>query len=211
AFLEQTFHKLLLNFTWWVNRKDPEGRNVFSGGFLGLDNIGLFDRSMPLPNGLTLEQADSTSWMGMYCLDMLDIALELARFNPAYENIASKFMHHFVLITRAMNNLGGEGVGLWDEEDGFYYDALRSGDGSIIPLKVRSLVGLIPLFAVSTLEQHVLHQFSSFVERLEWYLRNRPQILSYFTQVETPDGDRRGLLSLVSPERLRRLLAPMLD
>jgi hypothetical protein len=211
AFLEHVFHKLLLNFTWWVNRKDPDGRNVFSGGFLGLDNIGLFDRDMPLPSGITLEQADGTSWMGMFCLDMLVLALELARFNPVYENTASKFLHHFVMITGAMNNLGGEGVGLWDEEDGFYYDVLRTSEGEIVPLKVRSMVGLIPLFAVTTLEQHVHQQFTSFVDRALWYVQNRPHLTTYFTEADTPDGDRRVLVSLVNPDRLRRILATMLD
>src|SRR5262249_15165352 len=153
-FLEKAFQKLLLNFTWWVNRKDTEGQNVFEGGFLGLDNIGVFDRSAPLPTGGHIEQSDGTSWMGMYCLNMLAIALELSEINPAYEDIASKFFEHFVYIARAMNDLGGEGITLWDEQDGFYYDVLRM-PREARQLKVRSMVGLIPLFAVETLEPEV--------------------------------------------------------
>ena len=151
-FLEKVFHKLLLNFTWWVNRKDPDGRNVFEGGFLGLDNIGVFDRSKPLPTGGHIEQSDGTSWMGMYCLDMLAIAMELAREDPAYEDVASKFFEHFVYITQAMNNRGGHGISLWDEKDGFYYDVLHLPDDQHDFMKVRSMVGLIPLYAVEVLE-----------------------------------------------------------
>ena len=150
AFLESAFQKLLLNFTWWVNRKDVEGNNLFSGGFLGLDNIGVFDRSKPLPTGGFLQQADGTAWMAFYCATMLSMALELAEMNPVYEDMASKFFEHFVGITDAMNTLGG--IGLWDEEDGFYYDQLKTPGGRQIPLKMRSLVGLIPLIAVEVLE-----------------------------------------------------------
>jgi hypothetical protein len=152
VFLERVFHKLLLNFTWWVNRKDAEGKNIFQGGFLGLDNIGVFDRSAPLPTGGHIEQSDATSWMGMYCLNMLSIALELARGNRAYEDVASKFFEHFVYICRAMNNIGGEQIELWDREDGFFYDVLHLPDGKTCHMKVRSMVGLIPLFAVETLD-----------------------------------------------------------
>src|SRR5208282_6078669 len=155
-FLEKVFHKLLLNFTWWVNRKDPDGKNVFEGGFLGLDNIGVFDRSKPLPTGGHIEQSDGTSWMGMYCLEMLAIAMELAREDPAYEDVASKFFEHFVYITQAMNNRGGHGISLWDEEDGFYYDVLHLPDDQHHFLKVRSMVGLIPLYAVTVLEPEAL-------------------------------------------------------
>ena len=144
AFLERVFHKLLLNFTWWVNRKDAQGRNVFQGGFLGLDNIGVFDRSAPLPTGGYINQADGTAWMAMYCLNLMRIALELARHNHVYEDIATKFFEHFLYIAEAMTNIGGEGIGLWDEEDQFFYDELNLSDGSIIPLKVRSMVGLDP-------------------------------------------------------------------
>ena len=155
VFLERVFHKLLLNFTWWVNRKDAEGKNIFQGGFLGLDNIGVFDRSAPLPTGGHIEQSDATSWMGMYCLNMLSIALELARENRAYEDVASKFFEHFVYICRAMNNIGSENIELWNKEDGFFYDVLHLPDGQTLPLKVRSLVGLIPLFAVETLDSEL--------------------------------------------------------
>src|SRR5213075_157488 len=148
AFLERVFHKLMLNFTWWVNRKDAQGRNVFQGGFLGLDNIGVFDRSAPLPTGGFLNQADGTAWMAMYSINLMRIALELAKHNPVYEDIATKFFEHFLHIVEAMNNLGDQGIGLWNEEDEFYYDVLNLPNGALMALKVRSLVGLIPLFAV---------------------------------------------------------------
>src|SRR5215217_5489226 len=151
-FLERIFHKLLLNFTWWVNRKDPQGLNIFEGGFLGLDNIGVFDRSRPLPTGGHLEQSDGTSWMAMYSLNLLAIAMELASEDPTYEDVASKFWEHFIYIAHAMTNLGNDGIELWNEEDGFFYDVLHLPDGTRHPLKVRSMVGLIPLFAVETLE-----------------------------------------------------------
>ena len=159
-FLERIFHKLLLNFNWWVNRKDAEGRNVFQGGFLGLDNIGVFDRSAALPTGGHIEQSDGTSWMGMYCLNMLAIAMELARENSAYEDVASKFWEHFLYIANAINHLGEDGDRLWNEEDGFYYDVLCLPDGDGFPMKVRSMVGLIPLFAVETLEPEALRKMS---------------------------------------------------
>ncbi|HSC70536.1 MAG TPA: glucosidase, partial [Candidatus Methylomirabilis sp.] len=165
AFLEMVFHKLLLNFTWWVNRKDAEGMNVFQGGFLGLDNIGVFDRSAPLPTGGHIDQSDGTSWMGMYCLNMLAIALELARENPAYEGVASKFFEHFVHIAHAMHDRGGEGIELWDETDGIYYDVLHFPDGRHEYLRVRSLVGLIPLLAVETLEPDVVNRLQGFKRR----------------------------------------------
>ncbi|HEX5426077.1 MAG TPA: hypothetical protein VFW94_21185, partial [Candidatus Acidoferrales bacterium] len=164
-FLVRVFHKLLLNFTWWVNRKDPQGMNVFQGGFLGLDNIGVFDRSRPLGPGEFMEQSDGTSWMAMYCLDMLAIAIELAREDAAYEDVASKFFEHFVHISEAMNNLGGQGIGLWNEEDGFYYDVLHLNDSRHIPIKVRSMVGLIPLFAVETFEPEDLEKLPQFRKR----------------------------------------------
>ena len=173
AFLERVFHKLLLNFTWWVNRKDPDGMNVFQGGFLGLDNIGVFDRSRPLPTGGHLEQSDGTSWMGMYCLNMLAIALELAREDPAYEDVASKFFEHFVYIAQAMNDMGTDGIALWDEEDGFYYDALHLPDGAQQFLKVRSMVGLIPLFAVETLEPEMLGEAAGLQRRDAMVSRQR--------------------------------------
>ncbi len=165
-FLEKVFHKLLLNFTWWVNRKDTEGKNVFQGGFLGLDNIGVFDRSAPLPTGGRIEQSDATSWMGMYCLNMLAIALELARQDPAYEDVASKFFEPFVYIAHAVHDLGDQGINLWDETDGFYYDVLH-GNGTAHSIKVRSMVGLIPLFAVETLEPEVIDRLAGFKRRMQ--------------------------------------------
>src|SRR5205823_2908205 len=161
-FLERVYHKLMLNFMWWVNRKDVEGKNVFQGGFLGLDNIGVFDRSAPLPTGGHIEQSDGTSWMGMFCLNMLTIALELACYNRVYEDIATKFFEHFLGIAEAMNNIGGEGIALWNEEDEFFYDVLHLPTGEIQPLKVRSMVGLIPLFAVTTIEPALLDKLPEF-------------------------------------------------
>ena len=211
AFLEKIFHKLLLNFTWWVNRKDPDGMNVFQGGFLGLDNIGVFDRSAPLPTGGHLEQSDGTSWMGMYCLNMLAIAGELAREDPAYEDVASKFFEHFVYIARAMNNLGGEGISLWDEEDGFYYDVLHLPNGQTSFLKVRSLVGLIPLLAVETLEPEIVDMFPGFKRRMQWFLDNTPECPQHLEMTQrSPRGIRR-LLSLVNRSQLGRVLRYMLD
>jgi hypothetical protein len=210
-FLERVFHKLMLNFTWWVNRKDAEGRNVFQGGFLGLDNIGVFDRSAPLPTGGHIEQSDGTSWMGMYCLNMLAIALELAREDPAYEDVASKFWEHFVYIAYAMNNLGDEGIELWDEADGFYYDVLHLPDGQHFPLKVRSMVGLIPLFAVETLEPELLARLPGFKRRLEWFIDNRPDLTRNLACMRTPGHEEQRLLSIVDRDRLRRVLRYMLD
>jgi hypothetical protein len=209
-FLERIFQKLLLNFTWWVNRKDAEGRNVFQGGFLGLDNIGVFDRSAPLPTGGHIEQSDATSWMGMYCLNMLTIALELARENSAYEDVASKFFEHFVYICEAMNNLGGEGIELWDMNDGFYYDVLHLSDGRRMPLKVRSMVGLIPLFAVETLDAEVVDRLPGFKRRMQWFIENRPALGEHIETESTETGPRR-FLSLVNRQRLKRVLRYMLD
>ena len=209
-FLERVFQKLLLNFTWWVNRKDTEGRNVFQGGFLGLDNIGVFDRSKPLPTGVHIEQSDATSWMGMYCLNMLAIALELARENSAYEDVASKFFEHFVYICRAMNDIGGEGIELWDAKDGFYYDVLHLPEGHACPLKVRSMVGLIPLFAVETLDPELVDHLPGFKRRMQWFIENRPELSERFETEATEHGPRR-FLSLVSRRRLTRVLRYMLD
>jgi hypothetical protein len=211
AFLERVFHKLLLNFTWWVNRKDVEGRNVFQGGFLGLDNIGVFDRSAPLPTGGHIEQSDGTAWMGMYCLNMLAIAFELAREDRAYEDVASKFFEHFVYIAHALNTMGEEGVGLWDEEDGFFYDVLHLPNGSEYPLKVRSMVGLIPLFATETLDPAVMSRFPQFSRRMEWFLQNRPELSEHVVRQDSADGTTRWLLSLVQGSRLRRVLRYVLD
>ncbi len=204
-FLERVFHKLLLNFTWWVNRKDPEGRNVFEGGFLGLDNIGVFNRSDPLPTGGQLEQSDGTSWMAMFSLQMLVIAMELGRDNPAYEGLASKFWEHFIHIADAMHGPGD----MWNEEDGFYYDVLRLPNGVRRPLGIRSMVGLIPLFAVETLEPDLLARLPGFKRRLEWFVDNRPDLVA--TDAMRGAGDGRRLLSLADPGRLRRILTTMLD
>ena len=210
-FLERVFHKLLLNFTWWVNRKDSEGHNVFQGGFLGLDNIGVFDRSSPLPTGGHLEQSDGTAWMGMYCLNMLVIALELARENRVYEDVATKFFEHFLYIAEALNNIGGEGISLWDEEDQFFYDVLHMPDDSHVPLKVRSLVGFIPLLAVETIEPDLLDMLPVFKARLEWFLEHRPHLASLVSRWHEPGMEERRLLALVRGHRMKRLLKRMLD
>ena len=208
-FLERAFQKLLLNFTWWVNRKDMAGNNVFEGGFLGLDNIGVFDRSAPLPAGGHLEQSDGTSWMAMYCLNMLAIALELSAENPAYEDVASKFFEHFVYIAKAMNELG-DGLALWDDQDGFYYDVLHT-DGDVRQLKVRSMVGLIPLFAVETLEPEIVDRLPGFRRRMQWFIDNRPEFRSHLTTTSTPSGGVRRLLAIVRRPQLVRVLGYMLD
>jgi hypothetical protein len=210
-FLERVFHKLLLNFTWWVNRKDAGGRNVFEGGFLGLDNIGVFDRSAPLPTGGHLEQSDGTSWMGMFCLNMLAIAIELARENDSYEDVASKFFEHFIYISRALNNMGDEGLELWDARDGFYYDVLTLPDGSHLPLKIRSMVGLIPLFAVETLESEVVDRMPKFKRRMQWFIENRPDLSDCVEVTTDSDANVRRFLSLVNRDRLRKVLGYMLD
>jgi mannosylglycerate hydrolase MGH1-like protein/glycosyl hydrolase family 63 len=210
-FLERVFQKLLINFTWWVNRKDAEGMNVFQGGFLGLDNIGVFDRSAALPTGGHLEQSDGTSWMGMYTLNMLAIAMELAREDSTYEDVASKFWEHFLYIAAAMNNLGQDGISLWHEEDGFYYDVLHADNGDHFPLKVRSMVGLIPLFAVETLEPDVLDKLPGFKRRLDWFIDNRPDLIANAACMRTRGTEERRLLSIVTRERLRRVLQVMLD
>ncbi len=209
-FLERIFQKLLLNFTWWVNRKDAEGRNIFQGGFLGLDNIGVFDRSAPLPTGGYIEQSDATSWMGMYCLNMLAIALELARENTVYEDVASKFFEHFVYICEAINNLGGAGIKLWNVEDGFYYDVLNMTSGERLPMKVRSMVGLIPLYAVETLDPAIVDALPGFKRRLQWFIENRPGLSEHIETQSTDEGPQR-FLSLVNRHRLKRVLRYMLD
>ncbi len=211
VFLERVFQKLLINFTWWVNRKDAGGKNVFQGGFLGLDNIGVFDRSAPLPTGGVLEQADGTSWMGMYCLNMLAMALELASADPAYEDVASKFWEHFLYIANAMNNIGDEDITMWDDRDGFYYDVLRLPDRPAIPMKVRSMVGLIPLFAVETLEPEILNRLGGFKRRLEWFVDHRQDLTSQVASMNTLNLYKRRLLSIVDANRLRKVLRVMLD
>jgi hypothetical protein len=208
-FLDRAFHKLTLNFTWWVNREDEEGKNLFAGGFLGLDNVGVFDRSRPLPTGGHLEQADGTAWVAFYCGTMLAIALELAKEDPAYEDMASKFFEHFVTIADAMNHLGG--TGLWDEEDGFYYDKVHA-DGRHVPLRVRSLVGLVPLLAAELLEDDVIERLPDFRKRMEWFLANRSDLggqIAYVTRSERP-GHGHRLLAIPSRERLERVLRYLL-
>ena len=211
VFLEKAFQKLLINFTWWVNRKDSEGRHVFGGGFLGLDNIGVFDRSHALPDGSTLNQADGTAWMASYCLTMLSMALELAPENPAYGDIASKFFEHFVSITDAINSIGG--TGLWNEEDGFYYDQLIIDKDKPMHLRTRSLVGLLPLFATMTLTQETLDSLPSFKKRVDWFLSHRPDMLKYisFRRSKKRDIGDLVLLSVASENQLRRTLEKMLD
>jgi hypothetical protein len=210
-FLERIFHKLLLNFTWWVNRKDSEGKNVFQGGFLGLDNIGVFDRNAPLPTGGYIEQSDGTSWMGMFCLNMMTIALELALTNPVYEDIALKFFEHFLSIAAAMNNIADEGIKLWDEEDEFFYDVLHLPNDTYLPMKIRSLVGLIPLCAVETIEPHVLDVLPTFKYNLTWFLNYRPDLMRLVSHWQQPEAGERHLLSLVRGHRMKRLLKRMLD
>ncbi len=210
-FLERIFHKLLLNFTWWVNRKDSEGKNVFQGGFLGLDNIGVFDRSAPLPTGGYIEQSDGTSWMGMFSLNMMTIALELALNNPVYEDIALKFFEHFLAIASAMNNIADEGIRLWDEEDEFFYDVLHLPGDTYHPIKIRSLVGLIPLCAVEVLEPHVLDALPTFKYHLTWFLNYRPDLMRLVSHWQQPEAGERHLLALVRGHRMKRLLKRMLD
>jgi hypothetical protein len=211
-FLERVFHRLMLNFTWWVNRKDAEGRNVFQGGFLGLDNIGVFDRSKSTPAGGRLDQADGTSWMAMYALNLMRIALELAKYNHVYEDIATKFFEHFLHIAEALGRIGGErGVGLWDDQDGFFYDVLHLPDGQVNQLKVRSMVGLIPLFAVETLEPELLEGVPEFNRRLEWFLNHRPELASLVSHWNIEGRGRRRLLSLLRGHRMKCLLRRMLD
>ncbi|HKE90567.1 MAG TPA: hypothetical protein VKB45_09530 [Gemmatimonadales bacterium] len=209
-FLARTFQKLLLNFTWWVNRKDPEGNNLFAGGFLGLDNIGAFDRSKPLPGGGHIEQADGTAWMAFYCATMLSMALELARDDAAYEDVASKFFEHFVAIADAINHVGG--TGLWNEQDGFYYDQLRA-DGVTVPVRVRSAVGLLPLIACEILEEEVIDRLPGFRKRMQWFLDNTPDLDESITAMHLKGGDGHGhrLLSIPTRERLTRVLRYALD
>jgi hypothetical protein len=211
AFLERVFHKLLLNFDWWVNRKDPAGNNIFQGGFLGLDNIGIFDRSTPLPPGWILGQADGTSWMAMYCLNMLAIALELASEDPVYEDVASKFWEHFVYIAYAAQRPDKTEMGLWDEQDGFFYDELHSADGRQVPIRVRSLVGLIPLTAVATGDSKLIARFPNFQRRMEWFVAHRRDLIASCASMTEQGQEERILLSVVRPEQMKRVLAYMLD
>ena len=210
-FLEGVFHKFLLNFTWWVNRKDEDGRNVFQGGFLGMDNVSVFDRSQALPTGGHMDQADGTAWMGSYCLSMLKIALELAKENPVYQDVATKFFEHFLRIARAMTEEGGHGRSLWDEEDGFFYDALHLPDGQLVSLKVRSMVGLLPLFAVDTIEPDLLARMPDFKRRMEWFYNNRPHLSENLACIYSPGVGERRLLAILDRERLVRVLEKLLD
>ena len=210
-FLKRIFQKLLLNFTWWVNRKDAQERNIFQGGFLGLDNIGVFDRSQPLPTGGFINQADGTSWMAAYCLNMLRIAAELGVHDHSYEDIATKFFEHFLAIAAAINGVGDTSMGLWDEEDQFYYDHISLPDGRNIPLKIESLVGLTPLFVAQPVDPAVLAQLPEFTKRMEWYLENRPELAALVSNWKEPGvGDWR-LLSLLRGHRMTALLKRMLD
>ena len=211
VFLKRVFQKLLLNFTWWVNRKDADGMNIFQGGFLGLDNIGVFDRSAPLPTGGHIAQSDGTSWMAMYALNLLVIALELAQEDASYEDVASKFWEHFLHIARAMNNRGADEIRLWDEQEGFFYDVLHLPEGKPFPMKVRSMVGLIPLFAVQTLEPELLDRLPDFKRRMEWFIANRSDLTENVACMRTPGNAERRLLSIVNRDQLRRVLRFMLD
>jgi hypothetical protein len=210
AFLESIFLKLLLNFTWWVNRKDSEGSNIFEGGFLGLDNIGVFDRSAPLPTGGHIEQSDGTSWMAMYCLTMMKIAMELAtKVDPLYEDVASKFFEHFLYIAHAINDMGDGG--LWDETDGFFYDSLHLPDGTDMRMRVRSMVGLIPLFAVDTMEKETVDRLPGYKSRMAWFTTHRPDLCGNLASLSRQGVDQRRLLSVVTRPRLVRIIERMLS
>ena len=210
-FLEEVFHKLLLNFTWWVNKKDHNGNNVFQGGFLGMDNIGVFDRSAHLPTGTYIEQSDGTSWMAMFTLNMLRMSLELAKENPTYQSLATKFFEHFLYIAGAIANIHKETINLWDEEDEFFYDVLHTDDGQRHRMRVRSMVGLIPLFAVEVLDQEVFDSMPQFTERLQWFLKNRPELANLISRWYDKGKGERHLLSLLRGHRMKRLLKRMLD
>ncbi len=211
-FLERIMRKLIINFTWWVNRKDADDNNVFQGGFLGLDNIGVFDRSAPLSAGGRIDQADGTGWMAMYSLNLMRIALELALHDRVYEDIATKFFEHFLYIAKAMSNIGGDQcIGLWDEQDQFFYDVLRSPDGKMIPLKVRSMIGLIPFYAVEIIEPELLDKLPDFKRRMKWFLDYRPDLALLVADWNEPGHGNRHLLSLLSGHRMKKLLQRMLD
>lgn len=210
-FLESAFIKLCLNFTWWVNKKDANGNNIFEGGFLGLDNIGVFDRNIALPNGERLEQADGTSWMAMFALNMMRIALELAQYNHVYEEMAIKFFEHFLYIAHALNNMGEENFSLWDDQDEFFYDALSLQDGTHIYLRMRSIVGLIPIFAVEVIDHEMIEKLPNFKQRMIWILENRPELASLVSHWEVEGQDAKHLLSLLRGHRLKRLLNRMLN
>lgn len=210
-FLESVFQKLLINFTWWVNRKDERGNNIFGGGFLGLDNIGAFDRGSLFQGEAFLEQADGTSWMAMFSLNMLRIAMELAVYNPVYEDMATKFFEHFLYIANAINNIGDNHEGLWNEEDGFYYDALRFTNNSSISLKLKSIVGLIPMFAVEVFKHDFIEKLPDFHLRLKWFLKNKPELVSLVSPFDKANAAGDHLLSILKSDRLKRILTTMLD
>jgi hypothetical protein len=211
AFLERCFHKLLINFAWWINKVDSQGNNVFEGGFLGLDNITLFDRSEKLPGGAILEQSDATGWMGLFCLNMMRIALELAKENRTYEGLATKFFQHYIYIGAAMKHMGGRGYDLWDEEDGFFYDVLRYPDGHFEKLRVRSMVGLIPLFAVERLEAKWIAQFAEFTGNLNWFLENRQDVVRHCVNRISGSAGETLALTIVGPRQIERMLQRLCD
>jgi len=210
-FLERCFHKLLINFAWWINKVDSSGNNIFEGGFLGLDNITLFDRSDRLPGGAVLEQSDATGWMGLFCLAMMRIALELARQNRSYEGLATKFFQHYIYVGAAMKNMGGRAYNLWDEQEGFFYDVLRYPDGSFHKLRVRSMVGLIPLYAVERLEMSWVRQFKEFTSSLNWFLENRKQLVQHCVNRVTRDGEDTLVLTIVDQHQLQQILQRIWD
>lgn len=210
AFLEKIFHKLLLNFTWWVNQKDSEGNNIFEGGFLGLDNIGVFDRSQPLPTGGSIEQADGTSWMAMFCLNMLRISVEISLHDPVYQDMASKFLEHFLYIAGSLNEMG-KGVSLWDDEDNFYYDLLHMPNGYSFPLKIRSMVGIIPLFAIETIDQDTLDRLPVFKRRVAWILDNKPDLAELISRWHEKGKKNTRILSLTRGYRMSNVLKRVLD
>ncbi|VFA43674.1 MGH1-like glycoside hydrolase domain-containing protein [Chryseobacterium indologenes] len=210
-FLESAFQKLLMNFTWWVNKKDVNGNNIFEGGFLGLDNIGVFDRNATLPNGEQLEQSDGTSWMAMFALNMMRIALELALYNNVYEEMAMKFFEHFLSIAHSLDNMGDEKFSLWDDEDEFFYDAITSSDGTHMYLRMRTIVGLIPMFAVEVIDDEMIENLPNFKKRMKWVLENKPELASLVSRWEVKGQDSKHLLSLLRGHRLKRLLSRMLN
>lgn len=210
-FLEKVFQKLLLNFTWWVNRKDKKGNNIFGGGFLGLDNIGAFDRNMQMKNGEYLQQADGTSWMAMYALNMMRMAMELSLYNEVYEDMAIKFFEHYLYIAQAMENLGNKKEGLWNDEDGFFYDVLQLENGQSVSLRLRSIVGLIPMFAVEIIDHDMLEKMPKFRERMDWILKNKPELANLVSHWEVEGKGKKHLMSIMRKTRLKKVLARMLD
>ena len=210
-FLEKCFHKLLINFAWWVNKVDGSGNNVFEGGFLGLDNITVLDRSDKLPGGAVLEQSDATGWMGMFCLNLMRIALELAQTNKVYEATALKFFEHYIYIGSAMNHMGGRKYSLWDEDDGFFYDVLRYPDGKFDKFRVRSLVGVIPLYAVEELQLRAIQDLDEFRTNLLWFVNNRSQLTNACCHAVESNGERLYALTVVDQNQLRRMLERVLD